>query len=151
VIAGTDTSVSFYADLGSAGGLAALHTLTLDPAAQALVETRTPGSQATPGGAVTFPAATTRTTRLLEGAAAPAAGPVFAYFAYTTSGTPRRTTVQLPTPLSTTDRRRVARIAVAFTARPQSTRDASKSFEVRDQITVRHADPNAVAPTPTCA
>jgi Tfp pilus assembly protein PilW len=151
MIGGTDTAVSFYADLGSGSGPAALHTLTLDPAARALVETRTPGVQATPGGAITFPAATTRTARLLEDAAVPAAGPVFAYYAYTTTGTPRRATVRLATPLSAADRRRVARIAIAFTARPQSTRDSSKSFEVRDQITVRHADPNAVSPTPTCA
>jgi Tfp pilus assembly protein PilW len=151
VVAGTDTSVSFYADLAGGGGPPALHTVALDGAARALVETRTDGAQATPGGPVTFPAQPTRTLRVLEDAATPAAGPVFAYFAYASSGTPRRTTVQLPTPLSGPDRRRVARIAIAFTARPQSTRDAAKAFEVRDQITVRHADPNAVSPTPTCA
>jgi Tfp pilus assembly protein PilW len=151
VVAGTDASVSFYAELGSGDGLPALHTVALDPAAGALVQTRTDGTRATPGAPVTFPAQPTSTIRLLEQAAAPAAGPVFTYFAYATTGTPRRATVQLATPLSGPDRRRVARIAIAFTARPQSTRDAAKAFEVRDQITVRHADPNAVSPTPTCA
>jgi Tfp pilus assembly protein PilW len=151
MISGTDTAVSFYADLGAPGGLPARYALTLDPVARALVETRTDGTQLTAGGAITLPAQPTRTINLLEDAAAPAAGPVFSYFAYASTGTPRRTTVALPVPLSVADRRRVARIAIAFTARPQSTADASKAFEVRDQITVRHADPNAVSPTPTCA
>jgi hypothetical protein len=151
IAAADASSVTFYADLSSGTNAPARHTLAFDPAARRLKETRYQGTAAAPGGTVTFPSAPTRELVLLESVVAAPSKPVFSYFAYTTSGPPRTATVPLAVPLSAADRAKVARIAVDFVVQPSSTKDTSASFEVSEQITVRHADPNAVSPTPTCS
>jgi hypothetical protein len=82
--------------------------------------------------------------------------PVFRYYAYNTSDPPRPD-LELPTPLSTSDLARVAKIEVGFVALPPGERMPANgklprgASALQNEIYVRVADPNDPAPTPTCA
>jgi hypothetical protein len=80
--------------------------------------------------------------------------PIFQYFTYDTA-TPPRPNLALAAPvtgMAAADTARVARIVVNF--RALTTSDVTKlrgSSVFQDEVTVRAADPNDEAPTPTCA
>jgi hypothetical protein len=78
--------------------------------------------------------------------------PVFQYYAYNAL-TPPRPDAALTGSLTVAQEATVARIDVTFTALPAhasaSAKHAGSVFA--DEVYVRAADPNAVAPTPTCA
>jgi hypothetical protein len=80
--------------------------------------------------------------------------PFLTYYAYQTVGVgaaahPEATQV-LPPPLDAAEAARVARIDIAFTARPTGAKDAKNAVDLKDQISVRHADPNLTVPDPAC-
>jgi prepilin-type N-terminal cleavage/methylation domain-containing protein len=79
--------------------------------------------------------------------------PMFTYYAYDDSINPPRPNTQLSGSLTAAQEATVARIDVAFKALPAhnsaSAQSAGSVFQ--DEVYVREADPNAVAPTPTCA
>jgi prepilin-type N-terminal cleavage/methylation domain-containing protein len=79
--------------------------------------------------------------------------PIFSYYAYDDSVNPPRPSSQLTGSLTAAQEATVARVDVAFKALPAhasaSAQDAGSVFQ--DEVYVREADPNAVAPTPTCA
>jgi len=76
--------------------------------------------------------------------------PTFRYYAYNTL-TPPRPSVLLPTPLSTTDLARVAKIDIGFNTLPPASKSTpSSSMTLQNEIYVRVANPNDPAPTPTC-
>ena len=78
--------------------------------------------------------------------------PFLRYYAYETTGTPPvlRTTQVLNPPLTAAQAARVARIDIAFAARPTGAKDGKNATDIEDQITVRHADPNLTVPDPMC-
>jgi hypothetical protein len=78
--------------------------------------------------------------------------PFLSYYAYETTGTPPvlRTTQVLNPPLTAAQAARVARIDIAFAARPTGAKTGKDSTDIEDQITVRHADPNLTVPDPMC-
>jgi hypothetical protein len=78
--------------------------------------------------------------------------PFLSYYAYETTGTPPqlRTSQVLTPPLTAAQAARVARIDIAFAARPTGARDGKDATDIEDQITVRHADPNLTVPDPMC-
>ena len=60
------------------------------------------------------------------------------------------TTQELLPPLAAAAAARVARIEISFNARPTGAKDATHSIDIKDEISVRHADPNLTVPDPQC-
>lgn len=77
--------------------------------------------------------------------------PFLRYYAYDPGAAEPAPSLALATPLSAADRARVARIEIAFTVRPTGARDDRHAIRFRDQVMVRHTDPNASDPEPACA
>jgi type II secretory pathway pseudopilin PulG len=78
--------------------------------------------------------------------------PFLRYYAYQTVGDPPHPepTLELVPPLDDAEAARVARIEVAFTARPTGAKTNKDAVNMTDQIAVRHADPNLSVPDPAC-
>lgn len=135
VAGGDDSSVTFYADLSDGSRPPVEHVLALDPASMTIVDRSGPGA-----------------ARVVLDAVDDAPGtPFLRYYAFTTAGTPRTATLPLPTPLSAADAARVARIDIAFRARPQGERTAEHATVLTDEVLSRNADPEQADPGPVCA
>jgi hypothetical protein len=150
-------TTSVYVDHtdGTAGRPPEMHTITYNPTTRRIVQSDFVGAGVSP--AIVFPALPTRTKMLAENIVPyrpPGATqdvPMFSYYAFSTA-TPPRPDLALPTPLGPTDLGRVARIEIAFRAlRPNAGNSTRGSIVLQDEVYVRAADPNDVAPTPTCA
>lgn len=152
----TGDSVSFYSDFGEGDTTVApdRRTLTFDPATGSIVEAAVPGVGPA-RGPWTYNGAPTRNL-VLENAARQTVGaqpvPIFRYYAYETTGNPprRAATLALATPLSPAAAARVARIDVAFAARPTNATDGTNATAIDDRVSVRHADPDLAVPDPRC-
>jgi hypothetical protein len=151
------SSASVYVDHtdGTGGAPPEMHTVTYNPVTRQIVQRDFVGAGVAP--AIVFPALPTRTKMLAENIVPyrpPGATqdvPIFRYYAFNTA-TPPRPDLALPTPLGATDLGRVARIEIAFRAlRPNARNSTRGSIVLQDEVYVRAADPNDVAPTPTCA
>lgn len=109
LVAGSDATVTFFADLGDGSTPPQRRTLTLDGQARTIVQTETDGVGTPP----VFASAPQHTVQLMSGAAPVAGVPVLRYYAYVNgalSATP------LPTPLSPADAARTAYVSVTFTS-----------------------------------
>ena len=158
-----DTAV-FYTDFTDAGKPTTvapeLHVLTYDAATRRLIERDYTGTIApvTGGYQYTYPSAasTPAKTKTLAENVIPLTGvPVFAYYAYNNAAAPPRPDLSLAAPASgmvAADTALVARIVVNFRALTTSNvNNLTGSSVFQDEVTVRAADPNDEAPTPTCA
>lgn len=158
----TADSVTFYADF--TGDPAAVpappkkRTLAFSATTGNITESVLEGLGADPGPytyltapkkAVIFENAA-RQTKVVAGVTTTV--PFLSYYAYETTGTPPvlRTTQVLTPPLTAAQAARVARIDIAFAARPTGAKNGKDSTDIEDQITVRHADPNLTVPDPMC-
>jgi prepilin-type N-terminal cleavage/methylation domain-containing protein len=149
VISGDGGSVTYYASYKESGP-PEKRTLVLDPVKGTISELRYAPVVAA-GGAVSYAAAPTLTRQVLTDAqTADGATPFLRYFTYRQVGATWTPDAPLAAPLDATTAARVARIDVAFLARPSRVRDAERGTVLRDSISVRHADPNANPPAPTC-
>jgi hypothetical protein len=155
----TADSVTFYSDFGK-GDLDVppkKRTITFDATSGEITESVVVGTDV--AGTIVYTAAPTKQV-LFQGASRmikKVAGvdtpvPFLQYFAYEETGTPPvlRTSQVLAPPLSDAAAARVARIELAFNARPTGAKDATNATDVTDQVTVRHADPNLTVPDPMC-
>jgi type II secretory pathway pseudopilin PulG len=156
----TADSVTFYSDFGTGDVPAAPHkrTLTFDTATGNITESVLTGAGPS-GGPYTYLTAPTKSIVFENAArqiktvgAVTTTVPFLSYYAYEETGVPPvlRTTQVLAPPLTAAQAARVARIDIAFAARPTGARDAKDSTDIEDQITVRHADPNLTVPDPMC-
>jgi prepilin-type N-terminal cleavage/methylation domain-containing protein len=149
----------FYVDLSDpgAGKTAELHWISYDSTKKQLIE-KDYANSSTVAGTFTYPppASPTRTKVLLDNVVPYGSTPIFTYYAYDDTVNPPRPSAPL-TPsagggLSAAQEATIARVDVAFRALPEHvTADQRGSSIYQDEIYVRAADPNAVAPTPTCA
>jgi Tfp pilus assembly protein PilW len=156
----TADSVTFYSDFGS-GDLTkppVLRTISYDQTTgnitESVVKSKTDVAPfdftGTPTNHVIFENAV-RQTKKVGGVDQDV--PFLKYFAYEETGTPPvlRTSMELLPPLTDAAKvARVARIEVAFSARPTGAKDNTNATDVEDQVTVRHADPNLTVPDPMC-
>jgi hypothetical protein len=157
----TADSVTFYSDFGS-GDLTKpplMRTISFDQASgniiEAIVESKTTTApfdySGTPRKDVIFENAT-RQVKKVGGIDKEV--PFLKYFAYQEEPGPPpvlRTSQELAPPLvDPAKAARVARIEIAFAARPTGAKDNTNATDVEDQITVRHADPNLTVPDPMC-
>jgi prepilin-type N-terminal cleavage/methylation domain-containing protein len=148
----------FYVDFsdGSAPN-PELHLLTYDPTKRQLIEKdyKNKGTGGT-GGTYSYnpPTSPSSTKVLLDNVIPYQTVPIFRYYAYDDSVTPPRPDAQLTGSLTQAQQATIARIDITFKALPEhatspSAQNAGSVFQ--DEVYVREADPNAVAPTPTCA
>jgi prepilin-type N-terminal cleavage/methylation domain-containing protein len=156
IIAGTDTSVTFYADLTDGTSVAnpiKQRQLSWASATNTITETVTPSAGTYPsltftGTAVSTPLLTNVQQILDPPSNTPRA--MFRYYGYQT-GTTNGTLVQLTTPLSSTDLGRVALVKVgfrSFAARPIS--NDKNSTVLEDDIYTRTAVPTQLQGAPEC-
>lgn len=149
LIAGTGSSVTFYADLSDGSRPPERRVLTFDSGTARISEQTFVGTGAAPN--TTYSSSPTRTRILLENAFPVGTTPVFRYWAYDTVDPPSPT-VGLPVPLSSNDLLRAAVIEIAFMTKPIGKNPkASLSSSLHDQILVRSTDPQDPQPTPVCA
>jgi hypothetical protein len=157
----TADSVTFYSDFGP-GDMTKppdKRTISFDPATGNITEAVVKGT-VNPDGSFGYGATPSKSV-IFENAARQVrkVGPVnqdvpfLKYFAYEETGTPPvlRTSQELLPPLTDPAKAaRVARIEVAYAARPTGAKDGSNATDVEDQVSVRHADPNLTVPDPMC-
>ena len=148
IVEGRDDSITFYADFGDGSRAPDQRTLRLDPTRRR-IEALVRRGTGTPPGPYAFPSTPLRTEPVLENAVAPAGTQFLRYFAFNTAAQPAPN-VRLATPLSINDRRRVARIEVAFSSRPTGATDGDHAITLTDQVLVRHSDVNSSEPDPFC-
>jgi prepilin-type N-terminal cleavage/methylation domain-containing protein len=153
IVSGTDTSISFYADLtdGTPANPINQRTLSYSVATDTITETVTPSAGTYPSltfaGTPTSLPLLTKVKQILDGAVL---RPIFRYYGYQT-GTTDGTLVQLTAPLSATDLKRVALIKVgfrSFAVRPITNDKDSTVLE--DDVYTRTAVPTQLQGAPEC-
>jgi prepilin-type N-terminal cleavage/methylation domain-containing protein len=136
-----------------------LHVISYDATQHALYESDfipTKVTKTATAYSYTWPLYTApkRRFKLLDNVEPYGAAPIFTYYTYNTLTPPRPDLQLLPGPggLNAADTGRIARIDIQFRVLPSSNAPADKrgSTVLQDQVYVRAADPNDVAPTPTC-
>jgi Tfp pilus assembly protein PilW len=150
----TADSVTFYSDFGQDNTAPPMRrTITFDATTGNVIESKIQG-KGNAGGPFTFtdPAVNQvifqGATRVVE--ADKTIRPFLKYYAYQTVGGVLGTTQVLDPPLTAAAAARVARIEISFTARPTGAKDSTNATDIKDEISVRHADPNLTVPDPQC-
>jgi Tfp pilus assembly protein PilW len=150
----TADSVTFYSDFGKDNTAPPmLRTITFDNTTGSISESQVLG-KGNAGGPFTFDDPPTKqvifqgATRVVE--ADKSVRPFLKYFAYETQNGVLGTTQELLPPLDAAAAARVARIEISFTARPTGAKDNTNATDIKDEISVRHADPNLTVPDPQC-
>ena len=149
IVAGTDDSVKFHVDLSNGGKAIEQRELIFNPTTKVITEKQWAGV----GAPLAFPTETLSRTVLSDVTRRVAPDPteIFRFYAYDLN-VPPRPDLRLTTPLSATDRARVAKIEIGFMTLPPGSKSApASSSTLQNEIYVRVADPNDPAPTPTCA
>ncbi|MEA2362171.1 MAG: hypothetical protein QOD71_1316 [Thermoleophilaceae bacterium] len=151
IVAASDSSITFYADLSDGTQPIKKRTLSFDVTTDTITESVIAGAGTYPN--VTFTAAATslplltKVRQIMDGTTP---RPMFRYYGYQTTG-PTGVLQQLGTPLSATDLGRVALIKVgfrAFAVRPLVNDNDSSVLE--DDVYVRVAVPTQLQGTPEC-
>jgi prepilin-type N-terminal cleavage/methylation domain-containing protein len=152
IVSGTDTSISFYADMSDGTTPIKQRTLSYSSATDTITESVVMGAGTYPSltftGAPTSSPLLTKVKQILDGGTT--LRPIFRYYGYQT-GTTNGTLVQLSTPLSATDLGRVALIKVGFrtfAVRPISNDKDSAALE--DDVYTRTAVPTELQGAPEC-
>jgi prepilin-type N-terminal cleavage/methylation domain-containing protein len=140
MVAGTGTSVTFYADLSDASGSTPIkkRTLTYDPSTDTISESVVTGAGTYPAltftGAATTTSLLTKVEQIMDGSTA---RPVFRYYGYTVGSTNGSLDL-LSTPLSTASLSRVALIKVGFRSfAARTVMDDKNSAVLEDDVYVR--------------
>jgi Tfp pilus assembly protein PilW len=154
LIAGSDSSVDVYADLGdgSATRPPQRRTITYNPATRRLTESAyTPTGTA---GAYVFPTSPTATTTLLSDVIQDGSTPIFTYYPIDTTPDDNVAPSALSTAsgaLAATDLDTVARIRITFKALPSNRTTAKPGDAVMQDDVYRSAvDPNSADTTAQC-
>jgi prepilin-type N-terminal cleavage/methylation domain-containing protein len=142
ITTGQDSSVTFYAFMGTGAYSPDRHTITWNPATRQLVDYTFAGTGTAPN--MTYPPAPTRTSTLVDNVDPAPGAPIFSYYTWAASG-PVGATRLLPTPLSASDQQKTVRISVQFRVTPNgnSRPPANQTTTIQDDVVARTADPNA--------
>jgi prepilin-type N-terminal cleavage/methylation domain-containing protein len=151
VVAGSATSVTFYADLGDGTKPIQRRTLTYDPTADTITESVINGAGTYPSLTFTTPPTTkpllTKVEPIIDGGTE---RPIFRYYGYKVGGAPGELE-QLAAPLSTTTRKRVSAMKIGFRAFPdRSLTNDANSVVLEDDVYVRVAVPTQLQGAPEC-
>ncbi len=140
----TATAITFYSDLNNEAGVTRRR---LDFASGDIRETTYAPTGTTPtGAAIVLENVSPYVDEFAQSI------PYLRYFAYQPVGSPPRpvTSLELKPPLTVAQAARVARIEIAFVARPVNASTNEDGIVLLDQVTARHADPNLSVPDPVC-
>jgi prepilin-type N-terminal cleavage/methylation domain-containing protein len=138
MVAGTDTSVTFYADLSDGSTNIKRRTLTYDTATDTISESVVTGAGTYPSltftGAATTTSLLTKVEQIMDGSTA---RPIFKYYGYTVGSTNGSLDL-LSTPLSAASLSRVAMIKVGFRSfAARTVMDDKNSAVLEDDVYVR--------------
>ena len=153
VAAGSDTSVSFYADLSDGSTPIRLRTLTFNPTTDTITESVVTGAGTYPNLTFTSPPTTkpllTKVKQIMDGSTA---RPIFRYYGYVTGTTDGSLVQLLPaSPLSSANLSRVAVINIGFRAfADRSLVNDKDSAVLEDDVYVRVASPTNPQDGPAC-
>jgi prepilin-type N-terminal cleavage/methylation domain-containing protein len=140
LLSGGDSSVTFTTDLGS--GIEK-RTLTFDSTTRKLTEDAYVGTGTYPN--YTYPSSPSRSRTLLTDVVQTGSTPVFSYYAFDPNN-PAGGVLSVTTPVSAANLSKVARIGLAFTARPAGATNDRRAITLQDEVYMRTADPST---TPT--
>lgn len=158
VVAGDDNSITFYGDYTDQGTRPIKRRITFDPTKGTIIAYayEAPAGATLPLTTASFPNTPTRTQLVLEAVrnqfdkTLNKNVPFFTYYANRKDADGvYRPSEKLGVPLSAADIKRVARIDIAFLARPTGATNDKQAVNLSDQIAVRHLDPN-VSLDPKC-
>jgi type II secretory pathway pseudopilin PulG len=155
ITAGSDTSITFTANLSATPDSADLRVIRYVPAEKRIYEDTYVGTGTFPD--LTFPTSPTRTREVAQPVQQIVDGttprPIFRYYRYVATST-TGALQQLATPLSTADAPDVVLIKVGFSALPQRkvarTTDVVDGTDFETDVDVRLADPSRPAEGPRC-
>jgi prepilin-type N-terminal cleavage/methylation domain-containing protein len=141
MVAGSDLSVTFYADLSDGSTPIKKRTLSYDTTTDTITESVIPGAGTYPALTFTGAAASTplltKVDQILDGTPPTTPRPMFRYYGYTVGSTSGQLDL-LPTPLSAANLTRVALIKVGFRAFANRTLTNDKDSAVlEDDVYVR--------------
>jgi prepilin-type N-terminal cleavage/methylation domain-containing protein len=151
IVAASNDSVTFYADLSDGTQQVQRRTLTYSPSADTLTQSVIHGAGTYPNLSFNSPPATetllTNMEPIMDGSTA---RPVFRYYGYKAGGA-LGDLEPLSAPLSPANLSRVAVIKVGFRSfAARRLNDDSNSVVIEDDVYVRLADPNNLAEGPVC-
>ena len=119
IVSGTDTAITFYADMSDGSTPIKKRTLSYDTTTDTITESVVPGAGTYPAltftGAATSLPLLTKVDQILDGTPPTTPRPIFRYYGYTVGGTSGALD-PLSTPLSAASLSRVALIKVGFRA-----------------------------------
>lgn len=147
LVAGSDTSVTFYVDFATTSGATApqRRQLTLDTATDTLRETRWVTGAGQPDPTGTGTAVTRVLARAID---VPSTGKLFTYYEF--GATSKVADAPLPAPLSAADLPTVARIGVTLVGNPTGITDGTRATPLDGDVFVRLTDPDGSV-VPLCA
>jgi hypothetical protein len=141
LVSGSDTSITFYMDLGNsqATTLPEKHVITFNATTSEITEST---YKPIAGNPVSWSTPTTR--KVLANVTQDGTTPVFQYFPYD----PTRTAAKFATPLSAANVPKVARVMVSFRTVPLRKARSAIAVPLSDDIYLRVVNPNPPEPTP---
>ncbi len=151
IVAGSNTGVTFYADLSDGSTPIKRRTLSFDPVTQTITESVVTGAGTYPDLTFTTAPKTvpllTKVQQIMDGTTA---RPMFRYYGYV-AGTTTGAVEQLPAPLSSANLKRVALIKVGYRAfADRSITNDKDSTVLEDDVYVRVAVPTNFEDGPQC-
>lgn len=157
VVAGDANAITFYGDYTDVGTRPVRRRVVFDPTKGTITSYayEAPVNAQLPLKTTSFPTSPTRIQLVLEAVQNQfdklnQSVPFFTYYAnHKDADGVFRPSEKLAVPLSPDDVKRVARIDIAFLARPTGAKDNKQAVNLSDQIVVRHLDPN-VSLDPKC-
>lgn len=158
VVAGDENSVTFYGDYTETGTRPVKRKVVFDPVKGTIISYayKAPNNAALPLTAASFPVNPTSTQLVLEAVRNQVdtqtnqTVPFFTFYANRKDPDGvYRPSEKLTVPLNANDVKRVARVDIAFLARPTGAKNDKQAVNLSDQIAVRHLDPN-VSLDPKC-
>jgi type II secretory pathway pseudopilin PulG len=153
----TESQVTFYADFSQEGKKPVKRQIVFDDVKHEIRSLRFDSTATvSPPPVSSYPLTATGSTVVLENTwpqrneANTADVPYLQYFAYRTTNGLLKADEPLPPPLDKAEAARVARIDIAFLARPTGGKDNKKAVNLSDLVMARHADANKSVPDPNC-
>jgi type II secretory pathway pseudopilin PulG len=153
----TENTVTFYGDFSADGKKPVKRQIVFDQAKHEIRSlSYTTTSTATPPPWDSYSSSASGTQTILENAwvqyddVKKQDVPFLKYYAYQTTDGVLRADQELAPPLDAAKAARVARVDIAFLARPTGAKDSKRAVNISDQVMARHADPNKSIPDPNC-
>ncbi|HEX8075592.1 MAG TPA: prepilin-type N-terminal cleavage/methylation domain-containing protein [Thermoleophilaceae bacterium] len=139
VVDGQASSIVFYSFTGRGALVPDRHAIEWSSTTESIVDRTYVGTGTAPN--TTYPVSPTR-TRTVVSKVDPAPGtPIFAYFAWSTTGTVEPS-LPLAVPLTSVDAARAVRVVVTFRVSPAGKSSSGETTTLQDEVVAHTTDPN---------